>query len=306
MDTLSGRDIENEVHQFEAFGDSYRDFLTEFDNQQIFTEKPPDDSCGTVAAHLLEGRYLLHSFGYQFEKEACEIAIPKLGELFGSYLPVRKNDLARIQEVFTSQKLNSREFITAVFRNQGNRFLEIVSTHNLEEDLATFFAVYLARLFRVKAARHLCEEIDFFNLKDWERGYCPVCGHWPALSHIDQDDEKRTLWCLNCGTTWPFRRLECIYCLSKEQQVLHFIGPDDEPKFRVQVCDNCREYMKEIHGAVPVDKFPFDSFFLGSHSLDLLARSQGFVHESPLAIEADDTTAEAHLLSHRMRLPWDH
>jgi hypothetical protein len=64
--------------------------------------------------------------------------------------------------------------------------------------------------------------------------------------------------------------------------------------------------MNEGVSTVPVDQFPFDAFFLGSHSLDFLARSQGFVHESALAVEADNTTTEAHLLSHRMRLPWDH
>jgi hypothetical protein len=241
MDALFGRDIEKDVHQFEAFGDSYREFLTEFDSHQIFTEEPPDDSCGAVAAHLLEGRYLLHSFGYQFDKEACEIGVSKLGELFGNHLPVRKNDLAHIQEVFATKKLDSRGFITTVFQNQGDQFLEIVREHKLEEDLATFFAVYLARLFRVKAARHLCEEIDYFNLKDWEKGYCPLCGHWAALSHINQDDEKRSLWCLNCGTIWPLQHLECIYCLTKEQEDLHLIGPEEDPKFRAQVCDNCRE-----------------------------------------------------------------
>ena len=87
---------------------------------------------------------------------------------------------------------------------------------------------------------------------------------------------------------------------------MELIGPNDETSLRVQVCSNCREYMKEIVSDVPVADFPFDAYFLGTHALDFFARGQGFIHESPLALEKDDTTSEAHLLSHRMRLPWNH
>jgi len=44
---------------------------------------------------------------------------------------------------------------------------------------------------------------------------------------------------------------------------------------------------------------------MGSHALDHLAREQGFKQESPLIVEADDTSVESRLLARRMRLPWD-
>jgi FdhE protein len=304
--TLSGREIEAEIRRFGAFADAYRDFLDRFGRERIFTEEPPEDSCGSVAAHLLEGRYLLHAFYYEIEREACERAVYELLELLGRHLPVRKKDLERIQSAFSSGKLDPREFVVTVFRNQGDRFLNVVREQGLEEDLATFFAVYLTRLFRVKACRHLCEDIDYFDFGDWGKGYCPACGHWPALAHVDPGNEKRTLWCLNCGTVWPFGRFECVYCLNQEEGRLDLIGPPGAPAPQVQVCHDCREYLKEVRSPVPTERFPFDACFLGTHPLDLFARGQGFVHESLLAFEADDTAREAQLLSHRMRLPWDH
>ncbi len=306
VNDLSGRDIIAETQKFRGFADSYQKFVMLFENEKIYTEEPPENSCGAVAAHLLEGRYLLHAFGYQFEKNICEEVTFRLIELFGEHLPVQKESLAHIQEVFSSGNLNPVDFVITVFRNRGDRFLEILREHGFEEDLATFFAVYLTRLFRVKAAQHLCDRINFFDMEDWGKGYCPVCGHWPALAHVDKEAEKRTLWCVNCGTTWPFGSLECIYCLNEDEEELTLIGPDDETSLRVQVCSNCREYVKEIHSDVPVIEFPFDTYFMGTHALDFFARGQGFIHESPLIIEKDDATSEAHLLTHRMRLPWDH
>lgn len=303
---LSGREIEKEVQRFKAFADSYSEFLEQFGQDRIFTEEPPEDSCGWVAAHLLEGRYLLKSFTYTIEKKACDKAVRHLADLFGSYLPVQSKDLAHLKEVFSSGKLDAHAFVTTVFRNRGDRFLEIIREHGLEEDLSTFFAVYLSRLFRMKAVGHLCEDITFFNFKDWQKGYCPVCGHWPAMAYVDSRDESRLLWCLNCGTTWPFGRYECIYCPNQDKGQLELIAPDDEQSFQVQACTSCREYLKELHSEVSVEKVPFDAYFLGTHAMDFFARGQGFVHESPLAIERDDTAMEAQLLTHRMRLPWDH
>jgi formate dehydrogenase maturation protein FdhE len=302
----SGRDIEREVRRFEPFEQTFLAFHARFDQERIFSEEPPCDSCGAVAAHLADGRYLLHAFKYQFDKSACQTAVFKLIEIFAGHLPVRKSELAHIQELFASRKLDAQDFITTVFRNRGDQFLEIVRKHGMDEDLTTFWAVYLARLFRVKAARHLCEDVTFFDWEDWQKGYCPVCGHWPALAHLKPGDESRTLWCLNCGTTWPFERLQCVYCLNSDQKRLGLLGPQDDPSMRVQACHDCREYLKEVQSPISVNQFSFDAHFLGSHSLDLFARGQGFIHESPLAVESDNTSSEAQLMAHLMRLPWDH
>ena len=193
----SGQDIEREIQRFGVFADCYRNFLAQFDDERIFVEEPPDNSCGSVAAHLLEGRYLLHAFYYQLERKACEKAVSTFLNLLDRHLPVRKGDLARIQGVFSSGKLDPREFVTTVFKNRGDQFLRTVREHGLEEDLTTFFAVYLLRLFRMKACRHLCEDISYFDFKDWQKGYCPACGHWPAMALVDPLSENRILWCLS-------------------------------------------------------------------------------------------------------------
>ncbi len=48
----------------------------------------------------------------------------------------------------------------------------------------------------------------------WDRGYCPICRHWPVMAHIHQGRNERTLWCLKCGIIWPLSRLQYIYCCN--------------------------------------------------------------------------------------------
>jgi len=303
---LSRRDIEREVSRFEPFGKAFRTFHSEFDRERLFLREAPGDPCGAMAGHLADGRYLLHAFKYQFDPAACERAVFALIEIFAAHLPVERAGLERIRGLFASRGLDARDFIMTVFRNRGDQFLAILRGHGLEEDLATLWAVYLARPFRVRAARHLCEEVTFFDWAGWGRGYCPICGHWPALARVRGEGGGRTLWCLSCGTTWPFERGACVYCLNADRERLGLPGPGDGPSARVHACHDCREYLKEIHCAGEAEGFPFDAWFLGTHALDLFARGQGFVHASPLAVESDNTSSEAQLLTHRLRLPWDH
>ena len=84
-----------------------------------------------------------------------------------------------------------------------------------------------------------------------------------------------------------------------------FTGPGDERSFRAIACHCCKKYIKEIYIPRDVSKLQLDANFMGSHALDHLAREQGFKQESPLIVEADDTSAEGRLLAHRMRMPWD-
>ncbi len=64
-------------------------------------------------------------------------------------------------------------------------------------------------------------------------------------------------------------------------------------------------YADEIYSPRGVSTVLLYAYFMGSHALDHLAREQGFKQESPLIVEADDTSVESRLLARRMRLPWD-
>src|SRR5437773_1994359 len=47
-------------------------------------------------------------------------------------------------------------------------------------------------------------------LGEWNRGYCPACGSWPAMAEVV--DGHRTLRCSFCAAAWELAQYACIYC----------------------------------------------------------------------------------------------
>jgi FdhE protein len=79
----------------------------------------------------------------------------------------------------------------------------------------------------------------------WYRGYCPICGGRPDMAFLDKERGARWLLCSRCDTEWLYRRLECPYCGTQEQNALSFFV-DDKDVYRLYVCERCRNYLKAI------------------------------------------------------------
>lgn len=287
--------IAAEIGRFETFGAALREFFQRFDKATLFEQHPPRESREAAASLLAEGRYLLRPSEYQLRNRACGKAVSGLLDLLGKYLLDREDAITLLKDVFAAGELKAVDFLSSIFRNKGHDIVWAIRKFGLEEDLTTFFAVYLARPFRSRAARFLT---DGLSLDDWLHGYCPVSGHWPALAHIDDREGHRTLWCMHCGTTWPFKRIQCAYCLNEEQDRLELISTDSEPSYRAHLCSECRRYLKEVRSTEAVDKFDFDTVYLGTHVLDLMARSEGYIQESPLTVRYDNPDG-SELLTYR-------
>jgi len=100
----------------------------------------------------------------------------------------------------------------------------------------------------LKPSVALCAEQLSGYLKDlaaWEKGYCPICGNFPGLAVLDYDG-RRLLHCSFCWTTWPAKRIFCPFCEKTGGKNLHIVYSEDEKDLRVDVCDDCRKYLKAV------------------------------------------------------------
>lgn len=79
----------------------------------------------------------------------------------------------------------------------------------------------------------------------WLQGYCPVCGSAPILSLLE-DEGQRKLVCSFCWHLWSARRVHCPYCDSSQNKDLHYFYSEEEKDTRVDVCDNCKKYIKTL------------------------------------------------------------
>ncbi|SDB37015.1 FdhE protein [Desulfonatronum thiosulfatophilum] len=111
----------------------------------------------------------------------------------------------------------------------------------------------------------------------WNHGHCPVCGSLPYISTLETREGMRMMHCCFCQTHYRVARLGCIYCGERDPKKLHYFETEEEPGFRVDLCDQCKMYIKTMDFrtldriSVPV----LDD--LESLAMDVLAQAKGHV-----------------------------
>lgn len=117
----------------------------------------------------------------------------------------------------------------------------------------------------------------------WEYGHCPVCGRPPFMGALRGKEGQRWHSCSFCGVSWRAPRLQCPFCLERGEDKLRMFTTDCLPRYEVQVCKGCGNYIKlddlrEKDGGLP----PCLSD-LASLPLDVLARQEGYARPTPSA-----------------------
>jgi len=110
--------------------------------------------------------------------------------------------------------------------------------------------------------------------RQWSRGFCAVCGSWPALAEFV--DGRRVLRCSFCAAAWEMNDYGCIYCGDGSEQFVT-AAPDEERKDRrVEVCGACQGYLKTVDAAA-LSPFPLLAIYdMETMDLDLAAMEHGY------------------------------
>jgi FdhE protein len=166
--------------------------------------------------------------------------------------------------------------VASLTRNQAA--IRTGATHRgLAPDLMWLIAELAASPFV-----HMLQRMLFANtdetvqsaLRDWNRGYCPACGSWPALAEVVGG--HRTLRCSFCSSAWELPTYACIYC-DEGGEPFVTAAPDEARKDRrVEVCTACGGYLKTLD--VPeLSPFPLLSISdIETTDLDVSAMEQGY------------------------------
>jgi FdhE protein len=128
----------------------------------------------------------------------------------------------------------------------------------------------------------------------WDRGYCPICGSWPALAELVGAEKRRVLRCGRCGTWWSWLVLLCPYCGNDDHRSLGTLTSEDRPssaageshsKDRVDVCERCHGYLKSVatFHSVPTPRLAAED--AATMHLDIGARERGYVRPGMVDVE---------------------
>ncbi len=201
-------------------------------------------------------------------------------------------DLSEAQAYFIelmriAEKINSEESQAILadlkkgkilFNNMVEETFDKQSESNAEEeddsfDLLGFFVEESLRPAFEQIAEKYAEKI---SKSKWCEGYCPVCGKEPNIGEIREEEGKRFLFCSQCGTEWNFRRIKCPFCGNEEQKTLSYFTVEEDERYRVDVCDRCKRYIKTIDFRSMKEEPNLDIEDITTIHLDMLANEEGY------------------------------
>lgn len=117
---------------------------------------------------------------------------------------------------------------------------------------------------------------DIVLKSKWSEGYCPICGKEPKIGEIKEEEGARFLFCNQCGIEWPFLRIKCPFCGNEEQQTLAYFTVEDDERYRVDVCNECKRYIKIVDFRETKEEPNLDIEDITTLHLDILATEEGY------------------------------
>ena len=110
----------------------------------------------------------------------------------------------------------------------------------------------------------------------WTEGYCPICGKEPKIGEIKDEEGRRYLFCNQCGFEWHFKRIVCPFCGNDEQQALAYFTIEGDERYRVDVCNVCKRYIKMVDFRESKEEANLDVEDIATLHLDMLANEEGY------------------------------
>jgi len=139
----------------------------------------------------------------------------------------------------------------------------------------------LVELFLEESLRPELEKIahqygDEISKLGWSEGYCPICGKEPKIGEIKASDGRRYLFCNQCGFEWHYRRVKCPFCGNEEQHALAYFTIEGDERYRVDVCNVCKRYIKMVDLRDSEEEANLDVEDIATLHLDMLAYEEGY------------------------------
>jgi FdhE protein len=192
-----------------------------------------------------------------------------------------------IRDAITSKNIDADSLLAvSLARNQ-----KAVRTSALHMGFSPDLVWLIGELGSAPLAHHLSSAFELSAPRDdeWDRGYCPICGSWPAL--IESRDGSAKLRCSYCAFEWSLRSNRCLYCGNDGADFVTAAPDINEPQRRVELCGRCSGYTKVIEVLSPTP-FPLLAIHdLATMSLDQGAMNRGYRRPALFDLDAIEPRA---------------
>jgi len=222
-----------------------------------------------------EGFSLIEKKDFPVDVEASYSLFQSLCEIGKDANPHMAEQVKKIEENIQSKTLNLRELLSEAANQQ--KVEQVADRLGLDKKILLFLIDNSVKPSIEAGVERLLNEI---STETWMKACCPICGSLPFLSLLKEEVGKRFLLCSYCGYQWRIDRLMCPFCNNTEQELLHYLYPEGEEAYRIDLCDKCHQYIKtiDLRKTEAPDLFLED---LATLHLDITASQKGYKRPVP-------------------------
>jgi FdhE protein len=187
--------------------------------------------------------------------------------------PKISGDLGRLHAAVTGGDFSPDQFMSAAFGDREDQARELAGPTGIDPKILLFALTQVARPVVEKRSESLNALIKDLT---WNRGYCPICGSFPAMSLLRGKEGQRWLRCGFCADIWRFHRTTCPFCDSQDPKDGELFFVEGREQERVEVCHKCKRYLIGIDMRNMVDEVWPEVAEIGLMHLDAIAQEKGF------------------------------
>jgi len=150
-------------------------------------------------------------------------------------------------------------------------FASFAEENGLEEWIPQFLAETALRPYLQLTAEKVQHDINHAV----PGAGCPVCGEPVRLASLEEEG-KKVIHCPRCLAHWNAKRLECSHCGNEDHKTIQFLTIEGDAISQIQVCEECKGYIKIIDTRQYITKPSAALLDLNSIHLDFVAQENGY------------------------------
>jgi len=236
--------VKAERPAYEALLDFYEElFLTQEQTREQLQLEPIQVSDELLSVKQKEKFPLINRGDFKIDIKESEALLRKICELAVEANEVLAGAAPKIVHGLDKDAAAASALFSELLSEGQTYFDEAAQELGIDSKVLAFFAYSSIRPCLSLCAEQLATYLD--KETPWDKGYCPICGSAPALSILRGEGERFFL-CSFCGHEWQTIRMYCPFCDNKDHKKLHYFFSEEEKDYRVDVCDECKKYIKTV------------------------------------------------------------
>jgi FdhE protein len=279
--SFTSEDISRSVEEIKRKRPDYTPMLDLYEKIFILQEKTkkaislpeyviPDD---VLALKAKEKFPLVNISQFNVDNESSELIFTKICSILSESESSVSKSIKKITDIIDQKKLKYENIFSAILQENENFFEKTQEEFNIDKKMLSFIAFNSIKPSLMLFAEKLTHYLE--KLGSWEKGYCPICGSAPAIS-VFEENGKRFLICSFCNHKWDSKRIYCPFCENTDHKKIHYFGIDDEEEYRVDVCDQCKKYIKTIDTKKTTRLIYPQLEFMSTPHIDIKIEKMGF------------------------------